>query len=173
MSLEHSWHEQQLLEDLAVPVAKGEVEIIYDLPPIVGRLASSFPVEMNRINWNAVTDKRILAAPQGRASVDFNLSKPDSAAALLDFWSQLRCENNINDDSDVLVLGDSLIAFVLRLSIATLTKHLISILSIPHHTYVFPEDVAWCLNYTAEDDVFFAKRPTRAPHAHAGVPRPE
>jgi hypothetical protein len=63
-----------------------------------------------------------------------------------------------------LVLGatelvNSLISFVLKLSIERLTKYLIEILSIPHHTYVFPEDVSWCFNYTAEDDVFFAKRP--------------
>jgi hypothetical protein len=60
----------------------------------------------------------------------------------------MRRDNQLRDDASVIVLGDSLIDFALKLNVATLTEYLVVILSVPQHTYVFPEDMAWCFAYT-------------------------
>jgi hypothetical protein len=101
-----------------------------------------------------------LAAPPGRAQSSFTLVEP--ATELREFWSRMRRDNQLRDDTSVIVVGDSLIDFALKLSAATLTEYLVVILSIPHHTYVFPDDVAWCFGYMMEDDAFFARRPSPA-----------
>jgi len=157
MSVTHSWHEKQLLEDLRDEIAKGDVEIVDDAAPSYTRLMGAFPVRMNRIDWDAVPNARHLKPPPERSQSNFQLVEP--ARELRAFWKQVRQDQNIGDEANVIVLGDSLVRFALRLSVATLTRRLVDILSIPHHTYVFPEDVAWCFNYTAEDDGFFGLRP--------------
>lgn len=156
MSVERTWHEQQLLEDLKDAIEAGEVEVVEDPAPLYGRLVEAFPVQMNRINWDSVPGSRTLEAPPERVEGGFELVEP--ASELRAFWERMRRNNDIGDDMEVVVLGDSLVGFGLRLSVATLTRHLVDVLSIPHHTYVFPEDLSWCFNYTPEDDAFFGSR---------------
>ncbi len=112
---------------------------------------------MNRIKWAAVPDACILEAPPEQARSNFTLIEP--AVDLRSFWERMRRKHDIRDDMTIVVLGDSLVEFALRLSAATFTRHFVDILSIPHHTFVIPEDVGWCFNYTMEDDAFFAVRP--------------
>jgi len=157
MPINRTWHEQQLLEDLADAIDAGEAEIVENPVSLYRGLVDAFPVQMNRINWDAVPDACILEAPPERAEGGFELTEP--ATELRAFWERIRRNHDIRDDMEVVVLGDSLVGFALRLSVATLTRHLVDILSIPHHTYVFPDDVGWCFNYTPEDDAFFGARP--------------
>jgi len=60
------------------------------------------------------------------------------------------------------------IGFALRLSVAPLTDQLVDILSISRHTYVFPEDISWCFNDTAEDDAIAGS--TTARRKRTGAP---
>jgi hypothetical protein len=156
---ERTWHEQQLLDDLEPQIASGMVEIVEDAVPLYQRLVTSFPVRSERIDWTAVPGALCLEAPPERATSNFELAEP--ASALREFWCRIRRANAIADDLDVVVVGDGLTRFALRMSIKTLMEHLVDIFSIPQQTYVFPEDVVWCFHYTAEDDGFFGLAPRR------------
>ena len=156
---DRTWHEQQLLGDLEPDVASGMIEIIEDAVPLYQRLVASFPVRSERIDWNAVPGALSLEALPERAISNFELTEP--ADTLREFWSHIRRANAISDERDVIVLGDGLTRFALRMSVNTLTEHLVVIFSIPQPTYVFPEDVAWCFHYTAEDDAFFGRTSKR------------
>ena len=155
MPIEHNWHEQRLLEDLSASTTKKEIEIIYDISAFTLRLTKMYPIQMDKIDWNSIPGMQSLSAPHGRSNTNYQLIEP--ATELRQFWSALLRENDIADNTSVIVVGDSLISFALRMTVATLTQHLVEILSIPHHTYVFPDDISWCFGYTAEDEAFFAR----------------
>lgn len=159
---ERTWHEQQLLADLEPGIGSGMVEIVEDAVPLYRRLVKSFPLQSERIDWDAVPGALRLEAPPERATSNFELTEP--ASAVRAFWDHIRRANVIGEDLDVIVLGDGLTRFALRMSIKTFTENLVAIFSVPQPTYVFPEDVAWCLNYTAEDDGFFGRPPQQTPH---------
>ena len=159
MPVDDNWHERELLKDLAASIVSRKIEIIRNVDPLASRLAECYPLQSGRIDWRLVDNVRELAATPESTVSDFQLAEP--ATALRHFWQEVRRENSIDDDTTAIVFGDSLISFLLRLSIDTLTCHLVEILSIPHHTYIFPEDVSWCFNYTMEGNAFFARRPVR------------
>lgn len=157
MPIDRTYYENLLLEDLAGAIEAGEVEIIEDSESFYRCLVDAFPTQMNRIKWAAVPDACILEAPPPGTMGGFTLIEP--ATELRAFWERMRRSRGIRDDMEVVVLGDSLVEFALRLSVATFTRHSVDILSIPHHTFVLPEDVGWCFNYTMEGDAFFGARP--------------
>ena len=156
MSLERSWHERQLLEDLQQEIARGNVELIEDSLPFFERLLAAFPFDSGRLTWETVPGRLHLVAPPERAGESFQLSEP--ATELRTFWARVRHESRIDDDMAVLVLGDTLVSFVLKMSVRSLTGHLVDVLSLPQNTYIFPEDLSWCFNYTVQDDAFFGSR---------------
>ena len=157
MPVERNWHEQTLLDDLAEPLAKGDVEIVSYIEPLFIRFPSVYPVEMEHVMWHLVPGVQSFTAkwrnPNGSQLVE-------SATELRSFWDKVRRDSGIGDDARVIVVGDSLIGFALKLSIVTLNRYLVAIFSVPHNTYVFPDDMSWCLNYAFfEDGAYFAKAP--------------
>jgi len=77
---------------------------------------------------------------RGRASSDYELVEP--ATELRGFWDEMRRAHGIGETEHVVVVGDALVSFELKMSVATFTRYLVDILCIPHHTYVFPEDAS-------------------------------
>lgn len=164
MPLDRNWHEQKVLDDLAEPAANGEIEIVSEADPLIQRLVSVFPVEMDRVAWHMIPGVHQFAVPRGSPGGNFQLVEP--ALELRGFWDGVLRDNGIGGDDLVIVIGDSLIGFALKMSIVTLSKYLIPVFGVPQYTYVFPEDVSWCLCYTFEDVVYFAMAPPGAPGRH-------
>lgn len=157
MPVAYTWHEQQLLKELAEPIAMGKIEIVHDADLLFRRICAVFPIRMNRIDWPAVPNASHLEVtpdPRRRSS---QLVEP--ARELREFWQSARQEGGIDDSAMINVVGDALVTFALRLSAETLTAHLVDILSVPHHTYIIPDDVSWCFNYAFEDNAYFAVVP--------------
>jgi len=158
MLSERTWHERQLLGDLEAEISAGAVALIEDAVPLYEKLLEVFPHRAARIDWGRVPGAVHLDGPPERATSNFQLREP--ATELREFWGRVRLTYNIGNETEVIVLGDGLVSFALRLRVKILTDHLVDILSIPQHTYVVPVDFSWCFHYTVEDEAYWGVAPT-------------
>ena len=68
----------------------------------------------------------------------------------------------INIKEEVIILSDGALENTYQCSLADICEIVAECLFLPQHTYIVPLDCSWCLNYTFEDYIYFAKSPARA-----------
>ena len=157
MSLEYSYVERQLLEDLATEVAAGEIVQRLDLEELFQPVREHFPWLDLRIDWSQVKDLEELKGGRGAET----LMAPGSPF-FNTFWADLRKRHGIDDDERILVCGD-MVGYGLEMSVAVFSRCVQEIFGFAMHWFAFPPGAPWCLSYTMEDDAFFGWRPNVVP----------
>lgn len=112
-------------------------------------LAQSFPYHGSKIDWSKI---------QGSVHNHESDIKTQQIA-FISFFDNISVRYNLNNE-DSLYLGDNLTDFCLSAKISEFRKCLPQILSIPQHHYFMAENFKWCLVFSMEGDMDFAKRIT-------------
>jgi len=169
-----SHHDEDLLRELLEPRESGFIETSQDFEHWAARLGSAFPFSLNRIRWEKVPQHLVLE-PASRLPGEekapgeyYRRCAPRIAAFAKACFQQA----GIPLRQGAVWIGDS-VDVVLHLTNDTFLQWCHVMLSYPQHSYLIPKDVAWCLNYTFEDETFFGVRPTptRGASVVAGRPR--
>jgi len=130
--------QDQLLADLAAPIAAELIDILPDAP-VWAKVREHFPTAGSKIDWGRVRDHR---------AIPHRTRDPAVAASFFD-----KEVNELDSRLRGFYLNDSSIDFAIRTSFAELKSHICRLFDLPQHNYVVSDDFSWCFVFTMEGDV--------------------
>lgn len=147
---------EYLREELESELRSGRVSVAGDPDQFFALLGKRFPVGLNRIAWEKVSNRRsveVLPEPRAISSDELRtLLVPcrDDVQSWLD-------DVELEETGDQVVwIGDSTDA-ALAMSKSALLEFFPILFSFPQHSYALPRDASWCLNYVMEGELFFGR----------------
>jgi type III secretion system FlhB-like substrate exporter len=120
------------------------IEIEADSTKYFDKVESVFPVDMNRIAWEKVVNR----------IEEFPGKSLNELEELKKFITNFINKYNITLAKKVIYFGDN-INIAIQMSLETFLNNLDIFCTIPQHTYLIPEDISWCFNYTFEGYLYF------------------
>jgi hypothetical protein len=105
---------------------------------------------INRIKWSAVPQHRRCKIPDNG---DCAIIKTHIEGFIHECLDNLAITE---EKLELLWLGDQT-DFGVKMNYPVLLEISALLFSYPQHSYIVPEDVSWCLNYTFENEMFFGK----------------
>jgi hypothetical protein len=142
----------EFLEQLGDEIAAGRIVRIAS-DPWFELIESNFPVGLNRIMWDRVKLKQVidvLPSPRTISSDELRALISDRLSEVKDWLARAR----VSPTQSLIWIGDDS-ADGLRMDVPALLEHLPYLMSFPQHSYVLPENGAWCLNYVMEGQLVF------------------
>lgn len=138
------------IEQLDRYFERGEIIYGKDDTSYFERIASSFPVVLNRINWEPV------------AHISFSVPKPSTSHTdeITRYLHEILTKEDIGDNEMVALFGDNWLEGVFKMKVSTLREVCTDFFTLPQCTYVIPDDTRWCIEYSLEDIMYFGYAPT-------------
>ncbi len=143
--------EQDLLEALRADIAAGDVVVRRPDDAFVAVIQERYPFSGSQIDWSRVPGAVVRHEDPTASELFFG-----EAERFLDGIVQ---SEGIGADQQVVVLGDSAMAFALVTTLGVLARWLADVLALPQHTYVMAPDGSWCFVFTMEGDLCFGHPP--------------
>jgi hypothetical protein len=109
-------------------------------------LEKHFSIGMNRIVWSKIPNHFYMK---------FDLLDSSSKGDLLVSLNNIANRCDIDDNQIIYFLSDGYFEDVYSMPFHVFQKYIETIISLPHHCYIFSCEKKWCFNFTFEDDFYF------------------
>jgi hypothetical protein len=113
------------------------------------KIIKRFPITANRIDWDLIPHRAELIGKN-------YANKNEKISA---FLKDLCLSENWDLSQDIFICFDGYTQGALSMKLKLLLENAYEIFSLPQHTYVIPENCAWCINYSFEDILYFGYSP--------------
>lgn len=147
--------QSEYLDTIKDEIQRGIIKIEKD-DQYFSILEDMYPVVGSGIAWDEVPDALFLdleGLKENREVYDAALQK--GFAEIIQRIQGLE----IDEDQEVVVLGDNIFNVALRIPLKKLSDVYRGIFDLPQHTYILPPDASWCINFTFEHRLYFGKAP--------------
>lgn len=139
---------------LSTELEKGIVTYLDDSHSLFQAIMTNYPITFNRIDWDLIPHE----------SYHIEEKYPDNKEVISLIVSGIVREEGLDMTQQVKVCFDGYTSGALSMPLTLFLKHAAEIFTIPQHTYVLPQDVSWCLNYTFENFIYFGYSPKMKKH---------
>lgn len=148
--------DDDIRELVANELKDGHVVEFADTEPVFDLVDEGFPLGINRIAWEKIKDKKyaeIFPVATGGKKTDEVEARLVLRQEEVRGWVR---SLSISLDEKVSWVGDST-DIGLTMSLNTLLNIFPRLFSLPQHSYVFPREGSWCINYVMEGELFCAR----------------
>jgi hypothetical protein len=140
--------ETELLIELKDKINDGEIIVADDLDRHFDEIWARFPFVGSKIDWNQVPD-----------SFTIRIGASDWSETANKFILHVIEQTCLKSSDFVIVLGDSAVDVVLQIATSVLPQSIISIASLPQHTYITNDVKDWCAVISMEGYMDFGFAP--------------
>ena len=152
--------DEDILAAVSDALRRGDLAVV-DASRWFDEIERAFPAGYNRILWERVPGAElslVLATPR-QIHADELAERLAMQRATVEGWLRTR---QAPPAGDVVWIGDST-DFGLRMAEDVMLREFPALMSLPQHSYFFPEDMGWCLNYLMEGELRFGRRVIPSP----------
>ena len=152
----NNFNNQGISDELGDYFSSGRITKVIDSGPLEEALSKRFPFCLNRVDWNKIPEHAYRAA---ESKADDGNESPEAyfercAPIIRSFILDALGSAGAGEQDRLFWLGDAT-DFALEMRGETLVEVCSILFSYPQHNYIIPQNGAWCISYTMEDELYF------------------